>query len=71
MDMIVMSSTNVDPYLQFNKKTLPEDGPKRGPKHVTIFKQNELEQLDWFIFLVVLAAKYQQLAIPKPYFHSF
>jgi hypothetical protein len=49
---------------------LSEDGPKRGPKHVTIFKQNELEQFDWFIFVVVLASKYQQLAIPKPYLHS-
>jgi hypothetical protein len=29
---------------------LPEDGPKCGPKHVAVIKQNQHKQFDWFIF---------------------
>jgi hypothetical protein len=39
---------------------LLEDGPECGPKHVATIKYNQCEQLDWFIFIVVLTVKYHQ-----------
>jgi hypothetical protein len=31
-------------------KKLPEVGPKYGPKHMAVIKENQYKQLDWFIF---------------------
>jgi hypothetical protein len=42
---------------------LPEDGPKYGLKHVTVIKQNQRKQLDWFIlkYLLFWRSEYYKL----------
>jgi hypothetical protein len=33
---------------------MPEDAPKYGTKHIVVMKQNQCEQLDWFILKYLL-----------------
>jgi hypothetical protein len=40
--------------------SLPDNGPKCGPKHVAVIKENQCKEFDWFIYNVVSTARIPQ-----------